>query len=178
MALLRLFAFQPLQVSESVSTSAQQPAVRSANTASVVKAPAQVAVPQPTVKPDAKWSEICSKLQLTGLAKQVVQHCTLAKQADNRFHLCTESHYLAMVNDKMIAAIGQALSAVIGQHCTVAIDTGDHKNATPAQVADKARVKQQGAAEQAIQEDANIQFMQANFGATIEPDSIKPKETS
>ena len=175
MALLRLFAFQPLQVPAAVNTTALQQTAAKVAAAPAIKA---LATSQPTVKPGATWDEICSKLQLGGLAKQVVQHCTLAKQADNQFHLCTESHYLAMVNDKMIAVISQALSAVTGKNCTVVIDTGHHKNETPAQVAGKTRAKKQGVAEQAIQDDANIQYMQANFGATIEPNSIKPKETN
>lgn len=174
MALLRLFAFQPLNIERTARepVAAKKPAQQTA--APSKPAPSQPVQPKKPVA-TGDWGVLCQQLSVSGLAKQVVQHCTLAKREDNRFTLTTEPQYVSMVNQRMLETINKALSSAIGADCQVVITAGEHRQETPAQVQRQQRDDLQQKAEQSITQDANIQFMQSAFEATIEPNSIKPK---
>ena len=138
----------------------------------------------PATKPDPfpepllpkQWGEALRTLGLTGVTLEVAQHCVpLGDEGDRiRFALAPEAEPLfAPVHETRLA---EALSTRRGRTVRVQLEIASAEAETPAQRAARGRAEAQAAAEQAIENDQEVQALQAQFGARIIPGSLRPRE--
>ena len=138
----------------------------------------------PAMKPDPfpepllpkQWGEALRTLGLTGVTLEVAQHCVpLGDEGDRiRFALAPEAEPLfAPVHETRLA---EALSTRRGRTVRVQLEIASAEAETPAQRAARGRAEAQAAAEQAIENDQEVQALQAQFGARIIPGSLRPRE--
>ena len=138
----------------------------------------------PATKPDPfpepllpkQWGEALRTLGLTGVTLEVAQHCVpLGDEGDRiRFALAPEAEPLfAPVHETRLA---EALSTRRGRTVRVQLEIASAEAETPAQRAARGRAEAQAAAEQAIENDQEVQALQVQFGARIIPGSLRPRE--
>ena len=123
-----------------------------------------------------QWGEALRTLGLTGVTLEVAQHCVLLGDEGDRirFALAPEAEPLfAPVHETRLA---EALSTRRGRTVRVQLEIASAEAETPAQRAARGRAEAQAAAEQAIENDQEVQALQAQFGARIIPGSLRPRE--
>ena len=132
--------------------------------------------PFPELLLPKQWGEALRTLGLTGVTLEVAQHCVpLEDEGDRiRFALAPEAEPLfAPVHETRLA---EALSTRRGRTVRVQLEIASAEAETPAQRAARGRAEAQAAAEQAIENDQEVQALQAQFGARIIPGSLRPRE--
>ncbi len=190
MALLRLFAFRPASgqdkpaAQEKVGSGRTAPPPRSAAPAAMQSthaaapaptAPRQPAAPAaaPPAKPsDDDWHALVAHLPLTGMARQLAQHCELASRDDAQVILRLEpvhKHLLAQ-QDKLQAE----LRTHYGRPLALKIELAGIAGETPRARADNIKRERQEQAIAAIEGDPFVREVCDLFDASIDESTIKP----
>jgi len=183
MTLLRMLAFAPR---EAAPAEVRAPAA-------VHAAPPTTAAPRPTAAAAAKteapagapalslpdagdWVQLVNGLQVTGLARELAAHSELLAVEGDLFRLRVAiKSYAEAANVERLRA---ALTQHFGRPIRVAVEVGSTAGAaTAAALAEQARNERQKSAEQAILSDPFVQELIENFGAQVEPQSIRPRES-
>ncbi len=183
MTLLRLLAFAPReQAPTEVRSPDKARAAPSATAASgaaqraagpkAAAAPGSAAPPLPGAD---QWPQLATQLQVAGLARELAAHSELvATDGDHvRLRVAIKSYAEAANVERLRAALTQHF----GRPIKVSVEVGSTAgSATAAALAEQARSERQKGAEQAILSDPFVQELIENFGAQVEPQSIRPRE--
>jgi DNA polymerase-3 subunit gamma/tau len=193
MALLRMLAFRPavagaVPVASGGAVPAPQPAVAKARTAASTKTapktaagsppPAAAAETSPAAAAPAagpiEWAEIIQVLNLNGAVRVLAESCFVAARTEQvlRLHIPKASEYLA--TDQQKKALTQALKDNLGEALNVEIKIVEDTLDTIAERQVDSSAQRMQAAQDSINNDPNVQQLVDMFGATVEPDSIRP----
>jgi DNA polymerase-3 subunit gamma/tau len=188
MTLLRMLAFAP-----GVATTSPPP--RPATLAAV--RPARASVPTPVRAPEAatpapilshappaaapiefdgNWPTLVARLKVSGLVKELAQRSELVSVQGDHFRLRAPLKTLieAGTVDKLKAALGAAL----GRTVRVTADVGSTTGPTAAGVTAQANAERQRQAEESIYADPFVRELIDNFGAAVDPASIRPRDSN
>lgn len=203
MALLRMLAFKPGDGSGSprsagpaksgtsnTSSALSGPAAAKAATmvskpvasAPVTKsAPAELATPSPAQanvvidSNDPDWQSWMKALPIRGLVQQLAFQTELQKWEETpkgiKAHVLVGMPQLASTEN--VNRLQEALSNYIGQSVKILIETGKASQSIAAVEAKVKQEKQEGA-ENSVANDDFVKTLQAEFGATVVPGSIRP----
>jgi DNA polymerase-3 subunit gamma/tau len=175
MVLLRMLAFSiadagaSATVSRPVAPQAQRP-----------QASGQSAAPQRTVAAapaSNDWLSIVAQLNLTGPASQLAAHCVMTRKEGNKVHLTLDAEGETFRRPALEERLAQALSTHFGEQIDLVITAAKDVVNTPARLQKAAADDRMQAARASIETDPNIRAMRDIFGATVQPDSIRPSET-
>jgi DNA polymerase-3 subunit gamma/tau len=124
---------------------------------------------------DGRWATLIQAADIRGAARQLADHCELAKATDRRLDLVLvpEKETLAtqQVRSRLEAAIGQHL----GRPITLSIVTGKPPRPTPAELRLANENERMRKAREAMEQDPNVKAAQEAFGAVLEADTIQPR---
>jgi DNA polymerase-3 subunit gamma/tau len=171
MTLLRMLAFMP--------AGAQAPVTRSSTPAPAKQPAAPVAQksqPQPTAVATGEidWSSLLGQLNVQGSARELAKNCTLASFAEGRMELSLAPEH-KLLNSKMAhTKLQAALSDYFAQPVKLKVTLGTAGAATPAVVEQREQKSRQQEAVEAIRQDVFVREAQAELGAQLHEDSIKP----
>ena len=121
------------------------------------------------------WSETVTKLGLTGLTRELANHCTLDADEGGVLRLTLDQTSAHLLNKEREAVFKQALAKYHGRQVDLHIVPGNPKVETPAHERLRNQTERQQAAVDVIMNDPAVQTLQENFSAKIEPGSIRPK---
>ena len=177
MVLLRMLAFQPAR--DGAVESAPAPAAvraRPAHTASVspVATPAGSGggqVLKAAVNDD--WARIVAQLNLQGPVSQLAAHCSLVGKDGARIRLLLDEAGEPFRRPTLEDKLTQALSAHFGGAIKLEIEVGASTD-TPARRQHAEAQDKIQAARAAIDSDPTVQAMRDIYGATVQPESVKP----
>ncbi|HEX5639183.1 MAG TPA: DNA polymerase III subunit gamma/tau [Burkholderiaceae bacterium] len=192
MALLRMLAFAPAAPGDAKPASSRSaplvaqaaprthaPAPRVAAAASRSAPPAAAPAVPPTASSapvdfDGDWPALVSRLKVVGLVKELASRSELVAYEGDVMKLRVPLKTLldAGALDKLKAAV----SAAIGRPIRVSAEVGTTAGPTAAGIAEQARAEKQRQAEEAIYADPFVRELIDNFGASVDPASIRPKE--
>jgi len=189
MTLLRMLAFAPREAAPAEPRSA--PAPRSAQPASPAPRPAAAPVAAPAAMPKTagaakaaspplprpdEWPQLVDALQVAGLARELAAHSELLASEGDHFRLRVAIKSYA--EPAGVERLRAALTQYFGRPIRVSVEVGSTAGAsTAAALAEQARSERQKGAEQAILSDPFVQELIENFGAQVEPQSIRPRES-
>jgi DNA polymerase-3 subunit gamma/tau len=201
MALLRMLAFKPGDGSGSTKSSPSNQTPRAGGTSissaakaaanvashSVKAAPAPAATPNPqaTAAPkasavainseDPDWQSWMKALPVRGLLQQLAFQTELQNWSEKgdaaRATVIVGMPQLA--SKENVLRLQEALSNYLGKSVTILIETGKANHSIAAVEAKIKQEKQEGA-EELIANDDFVKTIQAEFGATVVPGSIRP----
>ena len=194
MALLRMLAFAPAAPGDA-RTSAPRAAPLVAQAAPRTSAPAPrgspvaprgasspAVVPVAAVAPassastafDGDWPGLVARLKVVGLVKELASRSELVSHEGDVMRLRVPLKTLldAGTLDKLRAAV----SAALGRPIRLTADVGTTAGPTAAGIAEQARAEKQRQAEEAIYADPFVRELIDNFGASVDPASIRPKD--
>jgi len=184
MSLLRMLAFMP--------EGAARPVVSRGATAAAPVASPRVEEPvaeralQPVERPAAPrqpvamdggldWNDLLAQLNLQGMAQQLARNCTLDSIADGVIALNLPPQHKALLitrsaQDKLQAT----LAAHFGRDIRLNIAVGEVSVETPAERQERERQHRQVAAQRSLEEDEFVREAQAQLGAQLMTETIKP----
>jgi DNA polymerase-3 subunit gamma/tau len=175
MTLLRMIAFMPVEPGESA------PVKLVTKAAPLRAAPRSAETGPPQAPPtlsggaafDGDWAALVARLKIVGLVKELAQRSELVSAEGRHFKLRVPIKSLieAGTIDRLRAAISEELGAPFRLSAEVGATVGP----TVAGRAEQARAEQQRKAEESIYADPFVRELIENFGASVDPSSIRPK---
>jgi DNA polymerase-3 subunit gamma/tau len=193
MTLLRMLAFRPAAPATGTRATGNAPAVRPAApptagaSAAARPAPAMetqprspvvvvsVPSPAPAVAHGDTWSETVAKLGLTGMTRELANHCTRDSHDDGVLRLTLDQTSAHLLNKEREAVFKQALVQHYGRAVDLRIAPGSPQAETPARERLRTQTERQQAAVDVIMNDPAVQALQENFNAKVDAGSIRPK---
>jgi DNA polymerase-3 subunit gamma/tau len=202
MALMRMLAFAPAPAAEArpapprAAPLVAQPAPRTsapvvrgaapdAPVARTAAAPAAAAGTGPAASSapastptstafDGDWPALVGRLKVAGLVRELANRSELLSHDGDSLRIRVPLKTLldAGALDKLKAAIGAAL----GRPVRLAAEVGSTAGPTVAGIAERARAERQRQAEESIYADPFVRELLDNFGASVDPTSIRPKD--
>ena len=171
MALMRMLAFAPAETLPVRAAPASIPAVPARASAAAVQKPPSV--PASAIAFDGDWTGLVAKLRVSGLVRELAQRSELISQEGDRLKLRVPLKTLldAGALQKLQAAVSEAL----GRPTRLAAEVGNTVGPTSAGIADQARAERQRQAEESIYADPFVRELIENFGAQVDPASIRPR---
>ncbi|MDR0378471.1 MAG: DNA polymerase III subunit gamma/tau [Candidatus Accumulibacter sp.] len=194
MTLLRLHAFRPADVVKDDAVKPRQapvppvPPPRTARPApEETKAPPTVSdefsapavVENPSVgnSPAADpvdWHALLATLNLSGMARELAQHCELKSLDGERVTLCLSPTHRCLQISSAQGRLQQALSERFGRPLRLSIELTEISGETPAAVALRQREERQEQAVASVEQDLFVREVIDEFDATLIESSIKP----
>ena len=193
MTLLRMLAFAP--GAEPAAPPPPRPAAQSAPSAAratLVPAPrspaARATAPQPTVPSvpraeaaapidfDGDWPALVARLKVGGLVKELAQRSELVAAQGDHFRL--RAPLKTLIEAGTVDKLKAALEAALGRPVRLTAEVGSTTGPTAAGLAEKASAERQRQAEEAIYGDPFVRELIDNFGASVDPASIKPRDAN
>jgi DNA polymerase-3 subunit gamma/tau len=180
MVLLRMLAFSVADAGSVAvrATSPPQAATRAIPTSRTEAPRPQTAAPAAAARPapSGDWATIIPQLNLAGPSSQLAAHCTLAGKQGERVRLTLDAEGETFRRPALEERLAQALSTYYGEPIKLEIVSAANVANTPARLQKAAADDRMQAARSAIESDPNIHAMRDIFGATIQPDSVRPNE--
>jgi DNA polymerase-3 subunit gamma/tau len=165
MTVLRMLAFRPNGSSEGSPTA---PVASPARAAAV---PSQGAAPG--VDP-ARWAETLAALEVGGAARQLAANCVFSSRTGNLVRLTLDPSHQSLRTTALIDKLVQALSRHLGETIRIDVELGSAPVDSPARAEQRAVEEGLEAARRSLEDDATVRGFKEKFGATLNPDSVKP----
>lgn len=185
MTLLRLHAFRPETPREQIEAVAQAtrrtppPAPRpslpppSSPCEPLGENSAQAALAATPALPD-NWHALVERLQLTGMARELAQHCELRELAEGSCLLRLGPAHRHLLMKPAQDKLQQALAELVGRPLALRIELAAIESATPAATAQRERQEKHERAIAAIEQDPFVRDVIETFDAALIESSIKP----
>ena len=116
-----------------------------------------------------------AQLGLAGLMRELANNTTLGSYVDGVMTLTLEESHAKILNKEREEELRKALEKYHGAPIRLKLNLGRPSAETPAREKSRLQDERQQAAVQAIVEDPNVRALQENFGARVNPASIRPK---
>jgi DNA polymerase-3 subunit gamma/tau len=170
MTLLRMLAFAPAATAGTAA--AAPPAAARGRTAATAAPVAAGSKKKSGIEGD--WTAFVSGLPLAGMERMLAHNCELVSWQDGRLELRV-AHAQRHLNSRAYQERLQlALEQHLGARIRLEISVGAVDGKTVAAVRDREQQQQLSAAAQAIDGDPFVREVIENFGARVNPESIKP----
>ena len=190
MTLLRMLAFQP-EVTAAAPMPARSAALNAARPPrAVAPAPAGVARARPpqlqspaaplepvaAAAADLDWPELVQKLKLAGMPRELALRSELVAREGDHFRVRVPVKTL--LESGAQERLRAALSEHLGRPVRISAEVGATRGPTAAGLNEEARAQRQRRAEESIYADPFVRELIENFGASVDPNSIKPIQDS
>ncbi|MHB1528731.1 MAG: DNA polymerase III subunit gamma/tau [Acidiferrobacteraceae bacterium] len=180
MTLMRMVAFRPVAPSfvepQSVPDTSRplQAGKASVRTTSEVLHPADSPSADRIADLAARWGELAPSVGASGMIREILVHSTAALEG-NRLILSADPSCAELVNPDREAAIRSALEHHFGFTLEVRLQASTVEQDTPAKIQRTRQEAQLRSASEILMNDPIVRELHDQFGARINPASIKPK---
>jgi len=156
---------------EAVVASAKAPSSAKA-TEGMPEAVASSAKATEASEADLPWPELVQKLKLAGMPRELALRSELVSREADHFRLRVPvKTLLESGNESRLRA---ALTEYFGRPIRISAEIGATRGPTAAGLNEEARAQRQRRAEESIYSDPFVRELIENFGASVDPASIKP----
>jgi len=124
---------------------------------------------------DGRWSSLIEGADIRGAARQLADHCELAKASERRLELVLLPEKEMLATQQVRSRLEAAISEYLGRPITLSITTGTPPRPTPAQIRLANENERMRRAREAMEQDPNVRAAQEAFGAVLEADTIQPR---
>jgi DNA polymerase-3 subunit gamma/tau len=198
MVMLRMLAFRPAAAGQSVgeprqasaptrpaagkppampakADPASPPAGNSPDTQQQANPPGQAA---PRVEAESvEWATIIGRLNLTGMVREMALNCAFHGMEGDKVRLSMEDVHARLHSTARMKQLEAALCEHFGRSITVKlVHERQLEKETPARRQSREQQERQQRAVASITGDVNIKAIQERFGATVNEESIRPKD--
>ena len=121
------------------------------------------------------WGVLLTQLNVQGMAQQLAKNCVLQSFSDQQITLCLSQEHKHLHTNKMATEkLQSALSDYFAKPMKLNIVLGKTETATPAVIEHQDKQLKQQQASDSIAQDGFVREAQAELGATLIAESIKP----
>jgi DNA polymerase-3 subunit gamma/tau len=137
-------------------------------------AAAKTAVVAPPAPGDDDWHALVAQLPLTGMAKQLAQHCELAERSDGAIRLRLAPLHRHLLGKVQQDKLQSELQNHFGRPLRLEIGVAEPASETPAERSRNVQRERQEKAVASIEQDPFVRDVVDLFDATIDESTIKP----
>jgi DNA polymerase-3 subunit gamma/tau len=123
---------------------------------------------------DIDWPGLLKTLDLRGPARQLADHCDLQASAGSTWQLVLSPDKQHLNTQQLRSRVEAALRDHFGRELKLAVVAGIPARATPADLRKANENERMREAREALENDPNVQALQAQLDATLEADSVRP----
>jgi DNA polymerase-3 subunit gamma/tau len=118
-----------------------------------------------------------ARMNLQGMVRQLAAHCAFGGKQGSKVSLKLDAEGEHFLTKALEEKLTQALSSYYGEpvRVEISVDTAIDTLARQQKAAAADRLQQ---AKASIENDPNVRAMKDIFGATVQPDSIRPADNS
>jgi len=198
MTLLRLYAFRPLTENEAggrpgspivgvgsplvtTGSTPKRPTLAPAEPGRTSPVPNQPAVElvsaagrKPPAVADPDWGTMLAALKVSGMARELAQHCELRDLASNRMVLRLAPRHRHLLMKPAQDKLQQSITEHLGRRLQLAIEVEEGTGDTPAAAAQRDRRERLDRAIASVEQDGLVREIIEMFDATLIESSIKP----
>ena len=173
-----LSASRPPRATSSAKASEVKDSFDKASAARVAPGEAQEAMPSVAAagaaakEGDPPWPELVGRLKLAGMPRELALRSELVSREGDLFRIRVPVKTL--LESGAEARLRAALSEYFGRPTRILAEVGATRGPTAAGLNEEARAQRQRRAEEAIYSDPFVRELIENFGASVDPTSIKP----
>jgi len=121
------------------------------------------------------WSSIVSQLELSGITRQLANHCVLLGRRGAVVRLSLDPRNQVVRTPQQVEKLAQALSRYFGETVRIEFEAAVPAGLeTPAQAEQRATLEEFDSARQSLEADPAVRALRETFGATLLPDSVRP----
>jgi DNA polymerase III subunit gamma/tau len=129
--------------------------------------------PQGGLEGAIDWNGLLQTLDVRGPARQLADHCDLARCAGSGWQLVLPPDKAHLNTGQVKARLESALSEHLKREIRLTISLGAPARPTPADIRKSNESERIREARESIENDPNVKAVQAAFDAIVEPDSIR-----
>ncbi len=166
MVLLRMVAFRPVGVGKIPSN----PLILKSPLAPLFQSGETPGIDE--IQDKVNWPLVISKLNLTGLVKELAENCTIAEWTPNVIQLVLNEQQKPLLNKRNELRLNEALNQYLGKSMGLRITVGKGSEETPADQSQRLQSENQESARKTITDDPNVQQLVKAFDAKIEHISL------
>jgi DNA polymerase-3 subunit gamma/tau len=123
------------------------------------------------------WMALVALLDVKGVARELALNCALQELSEHAAVLAVDPTHARLLSETRRQQIEQALGRHFGRPFSLKIlQEGEFRGETPARRQAREREARKQQAVQSIETDENVKALQDAFGATVNYDSIRPRE--
>jgi len=122
------------------------------------------------------WARMIAAMNLRGPVTQLASHCILAGRDGNTVRLLLDANGELFRTAAMEEKLTQAICEYLGETVRLEITVSTEAKNTPASRRQAAADGRLQAARASIENDPNVRAMQDMFGASVNPESIRPAD--
>jgi DNA polymerase III subunit gamma/tau len=123
------------------------------------------------------WMALVELLDVKGVARELALNCALQELSEHAAVLAVDPTHARLLSETRRQQIEQALGRHFGRPFSLKIlQEGEFRGETPARRQAREREARKQQAVQSIETDENVKALQDAFGATVNYDSIRPRE--
>jgi DNA polymerase-3 subunit gamma/tau len=123
------------------------------------------------------WLALVERLDLKGMVRELALNCALREVSEQAVVLAVDPAHARLLNEARSRQIEQALGRHFGRPLGLRfLQEGEFGGDTPARRQAREREARKREAIQSIEADENVKALQDAFGATVNYDSIRPRE--
>jgi len=141
-------------------------------------APGQAASPAPAAAASAAtgddWHALVARLPLTGMAKQLAQHCELSERTESVIRLRLSPVHKHLLGKPQQDKLQSELQTACGRSLRLEIDVAEPASETPAERSRNQQRERQERAIASIEQDPFVRDVVDLFDASIDESTIKP----
>ncbi|MEZ9698915.1 DNA polymerase III subunit gamma/tau [Vibrio sp. 10N.261.46.E12] len=119
-----------------------------------------------------EWSATIQKLETAKLVEQLALNSVFAKN-DTSITLTLRASQAHLNTDRAQSELLQSLNTVLGEECHLSVEIGDGGE-TPLELRERLYQGKLKDAFTALENDANVQFIERRFAAELDRDSVRP----
>ncbi|MEZ9776359.1 MULTISPECIES: DNA polymerase III subunit gamma/tau [Vibrio] len=119
-----------------------------------------------------EWSATIQKLETAKLVEQLALNSVFAKN-DTSITLTLRASQAHLNTDRAQSELLQSLNTVLGEECHLSVEIGDGGE-TPLELRERLYQGKLKDAFTALENDANVQFIEKRFAAELDRDSVRP----
>ncbi|SBT12085.1 DNA polymerase III subunit gamma/tau [Vibrio celticus] len=119
-----------------------------------------------------EWSATIQKLETAKLVEQLALNSVFAKN-DTSITLTLRASQAHLNTDRAQSELLQSLNTVLGEECHLSVEIGDGGE-TPLELRERLYQSKLKDAFTALENDANVQFIERRFAAELDRDSVRP----
>ena len=176
MALLRMLAFSVAEGAPLQASSAATPVTAAASPPPAASTkPATAAAPGVAASAN-DWPAMVAQMNLQGMVRELAAHATFAGRQGGKVQLVLDADGEHFRRPQLEEKLAQALSAYFGEPVRIELSVADRALDTLARQQKAAADDRVQQARAAIENDPNVRAMRDMFGATVQPDSVRPTE--
>jgi DNA polymerase-3 subunit gamma/tau len=117
-----------------------------------------------------------ARMNLQGMVKQLASHCAFTGKQGNKVQLVLDADGEHFRTNALEDKLAQALTAYFGEPVRPEISIADRAVDTVARQQKAAADDRLQQARASIEADPNVRAMRDMFGATVQPESIRPTD--